>query len=78
MTNPIEPTFVTSGTAPRSPRAPGSRAAGLAVAFELIESDQARRRLVNAPHLIAPVRSGATFVNGKLVEQPDGRPSIEA
>jgi len=27
--------------------------------------------VVNAPHLVALVRAGATFVNGKLVERPD-------
>jgi hypothetical protein len=26
--------------------------------------------MVNAPHLVAPVRAGALFVNGKLVERP--------
>jgi hypothetical protein len=25
---------------------------------------------VNAPHLVALVRAGATFINGKLVERP--------
>jgi hypothetical protein len=33
--------------------------------------------MVNAPHLIARVRAGATFVNGKLVERP-GDPPPEA
>jgi hypothetical protein len=47
---------------------PGSRAAGLAMAFKLIESTQDRWRAVNAPHLIALVRAGATFINGKLAE----------
>jgi hypothetical protein len=41
------------------------------MAFKLIESAQARWRAVNAPHLVALVRAGATFVNGKLVERPD-------
>jgi hypothetical protein len=27
--------------------------------------------MVNAPHLVALVRAGATFINGKLAEQPD-------
>jgi hypothetical protein len=27
-------------------------------------------RAVNAPHLVAPVRAGATFINGKLIERP--------
>jgi putative transposase len=29
------------------------------------------RHAVNAPHLVALVRVGATFENGKLVERPD-------
>jgi Transposase, Mutator family len=33
-------------------KAPGSRAAGLAMAFELIEAAQTRWRTVNAPHLV--------------------------
>ncbi len=49
----------------------GSRAAGLAMAFKLIESAQARWRAVNAPDLVALVRAGTRFVNGKLVERPD-------
>jgi len=43
----------------------------LAMAFKMMESAQARWRLVNAPHLVALVRAGATFENGKLVERPD-------
>jgi hypothetical protein len=27
--------------------------------------------MVNAPHLVALVRAGATFINGKLVERPE-------
>jgi hypothetical protein len=46
------------------------RAAGLAMAFKLIESAQDRWRAVNAPHLVALVRNGATFTDGKLVERP--------
>jgi hypothetical protein len=49
----------------------GSRAAGVAMAFKLIESAQARWRAVNAPHLVALVRAGARFEKGKLVERPD-------
>jgi putative transposase len=41
------------------------------MAFKLIESSQARWRAVNAPHLVALVRAGATFGKGKLVERPD-------
>ena len=55
-------------------KGPGSRAAGLAMAFKLIEAAQARWRAVNAPHLVALVRAGARFEAGKLVERPDGQP----
>jgi len=41
------------------------------MAFKLIESAQARWRAVNAPHLVALVRAGATFKNGQLVERDD-------
>jgi hypothetical protein len=44
----------------------------------LIESAQARWRAVNAPHLVALVRAGTTFINGKLVERPDDQPSSAA
>jgi len=70
-TNPIESTFATVRHRTKVTRGPGSRAAGLAMAFKLIESAQDRWRAVNAPHLVALVRAGATFINGKLVERPD-------
>jgi len=70
-TNPIESTFATVRLRQRVTKGPGSRAAGVAMAFKLMESAQARWRAVNAPHLVALVRAGATFVNGKLVERPD-------
>jgi len=42
------------------------------MAFKLIESAQTRWRAVNAPHLVALVRAGAVFKNGKLIERLDG------
>src|SRR5215217_632190 len=63
-TNPIESTFATVRHRTKITRGPGSRAAGLAMAFKLIESAQNRWRAVNAPHLVALVRAGGTFVNG--------------
>ena len=33
---------------------------------------------MNAPHLVALVRAGATFKNGKLVERPDDHTLDEA
>ena len=70
-TNPIESTFATVRLRQRVTKGPGSRAAGVAMAFKLIESAQARWRAVNAPHLVALVRAGAIFEKGKLVERPD-------
>ena len=71
-TNPIESTFATVRHRTKITRGPGSRAAGLAMAFKLIEAAQDRWRAVNAPHLVALVRAGATFIDGKLVERPEG------
>jgi transposase-like protein len=70
-TNPIESTFATVRHRTKITRGPGSRAAGLAMAFKLIEAAQARWRAVNAPHLVALVRAGAVFEGGKLVERPE-------
>lgn len=69
--NPIESTFATVRHRTKVTKGPGSRAAGLAMAFKLIEAAQERWRAVNAPHLVALVRAGARFVNGKLVERPE-------
>jgi len=77
-TNPIESTFATVRHRTKVTTAPGSRAAGLAMAFKLIESAQDRWRAVNAPHLVALVRAGATFINGKIVERPGEEVQPEA
>ncbi|MBN9801297.1 IS256 family transposase [Pseudonocardia sp. UM4_GMWB1] len=77
-TNPIESTFATVRHRTKITRGPGSRAAGLAMAFKLIEAAQDRWRCVNGPHLVALVRAGAAFVNGKLVERPDDHHQPEA
>jgi hypothetical protein len=66
-----QPTKITRGA--------GLTAAGLAMAFKLIESAQDRCRAVNAPHLVGPVRAGATFINGKLPGRlSEGKPWPEA
>src|SRR5512142_863629 len=77
-TNPIESTFATVRHRTKVTKGPGSRAAGLAMAFKLIESAQDRWRAVNAPRLVALVRAGATFINGKLVERPGENAEAEA
>jgi transposase-like protein len=69
-TNPIESNFATVRLRTRVTKGPGSRAAGMAMAYKLIEAAQARWRAVNAPHLVALVRAGATFNKGKLLERP--------
>jgi transposase-like protein len=68
-TNPIESTFATVRLRTRVTKGPGSRAAGLAMAFKLIESAQQRWRVVNSPHLVPLVRAGATFEKGVLIER---------
>ena len=68
-TNPIESTFATVRLRTRVTKGPGSRVAGLAMAFKLIESAQQRWRAVNSPHLVALVRAGATFEKGVLIER---------
>jgi transposase-like protein len=68
--NPIESTFSTVRLRTKVTKGPGSRAAGLAMAFKLIESAQDRWRAVNGPHLVALVRAGAVFRKGVLVENP--------
>ncbi|MDT5354290.1 MAG: hypothetical protein QOJ56_2822 [Mycobacterium sp.] len=55
----IESTFATVRLRQRVTKGPGSRAAGVAMAFKLMESAQARWRAVNAPHLVALVRAPA-------------------
>jgi transposase-like protein len=77
-TNPIESTFATVRHRTKVTRGPGSRAAGLAMAFKLIQAAQDRWRAVNAPHLVALVRAGAVFTAGRLVERPDEHPQPEA
>jgi len=69
-TNPIESTFATVRLRTKVTKGPGSRAAGIAMAYKLIDAAQARWRAVNAPHLVALVRAGAVFHRGKLLERP--------
>jgi len=70
-TNAIESTFATVRLRTKVTKGPGSRAAGLAMAYKLIESAQTRWRALNAPHLVALVRAGATFEKGVMVDQSD-------
>ena len=68
-TNPIESTFATVRLRTRVTKGPGSRAAGLAMAYKLLEAAQERWRAINAPHLVALVRAGARFDKGVIIER---------
>jgi putative transposase len=69
--NPIESTFSTVRLRTRVTKGPGSKAAGLAMAFKLLEAAQDRWRAVNGRHLVALVRAGARFDKGVMIERPD-------
>ena len=69
--NPIESTFSPVRARTDVTKGPGSREAGLAMCFKLIEAAEGRWGRVNAPELVALVRAGAKFVKGRLVERTD-------
>ena len=46
-------------------------ATNLVGSITLIQAAQSRWRAVNAPHLVALVRAGATFERGILIERPE-------
>jgi transposase-like protein len=70
-TNPIESTFAPVRARTNLTKGPGSREAGLAMVFKLIEAAEGRWRKINGHELVALVRAGAKFENGKLVEAQD-------
>ena len=76
--NPIESTFSTVRLRTRVTKGPGSKAAGLAMAFKLLEAAQDRWRAVNGPHLVALVRAGARFEKGVVVERPEQMGEVAA
>jgi putative transposase len=68
-TNPIESTFSTVRLRTKVTRGAGSRKAGLAMAYKLLDSAQARWRRIGGAELVPLVRAGSTFVDGKLQER---------
>jgi transposase-like protein len=77
-TNPIESTFSPVRARTRVTKGPGSKDAGLAMVFKLLEAAEQRWRAVNGPHLVALVRAGARFEKGRLVERPEEAPDKES
>jgi putative transposase len=69
--NPIESAFATVRLRTRVTKGPGSRAAGLAMVFKLMDAASETLAYLNAAHLVALVRAGATFEKGVLIERPD-------
>jgi putative transposase len=72
--NPIESTFSPVRARTRVTKGPGSKQAGLAMVFKLLEAAEQRWRAVNGPHLVALVRAGARFEKGQSVERPKEAP----
>ena len=77
-TNPIESTFATVRLRTKVTKGPGSRAAGLAMAYKLIESAQTSWRAVNAPELVALVRAGVIFERGVMAERSEADENVVA
>lgn len=67
-TNPIESVFAPVRARTDITKGPGSRRAGLAMIFKLMEAAEGRWRKLTGAHLVALVRAGARFENGELVE----------
>ena len=70
-TNPIESPFAVVRARTDLTKGPGSREAGVAMIFKLLEAQEGRWRRLNGYRLIPLVRAGAKFVNGELVERSE-------
>jgi putative transposase len=67
-TNLIESPFACVRARTKLTQGLGSREAGLAMIYKLLEAQEGRWRKLNGAHLVALVRAGAKFENGALVE----------
>ncbi len=65
-TNPIESTFAPVRVRTDVTKGPGSRAAGVAMIFKLMEAAEGRWRRIPGAHLVPLVRTGAKFVNVRV------------
>ena len=66
-TNPIESPFAAVRARTDITKGPGSREAGVAMIYKLLEATEGRWRRLNGYRLVPLVRAGARFVNGELV-----------
>lgn len=72
-TNPIESPFATVRARTDLTKGPGSREAGVAMIFKLLEAAEGRWRRLNGYRLVPLVRAGAVFVNGELLERAEAK-----
>ena len=72
-TNPIESTFATVKLRTCVTKGAGSRAAGLTMAFKLLEAAQKSWRRLDAHDLLPLVRAGMVFKDGQSVDRPETR-----
>jgi len=70
-TNAIESSFATVRLRQRTTKGPGSRQAGIAMAYKLLDAAEDRWRRINGHELVPLVRAGATFINGKQQERSE-------
>jgi hypothetical protein len=74
---PVGSAFATARLRATVTKGAGPKAAGLARAFQLLRATGRRWRVVHAPHLVALVRAGAGFADGKLVERAEDQAPCE-
>src|SRR6266545_5920412 len=67
------PTLATVRLRTKVTKGAGSREAGMAMAFKLLDAAQARWRRINGHELVPLVRAGATFIDGKLQERKEAQ-----
>jgi len=70
-TNPIESPFATVRARTNLTKGSGSREAGVAMIYKLLEAAEGRWRRLNGYHLVPLVRAGARFENGELVKESE-------
>jgi putative transposase len=70
-TNPIESAFAPVRSRTDVTKGAGSREAGAAMIFKLLEAAEGRWRRINGYELVPLVRAGAKFVNGEMIERSE-------